>query len=135
MTKMDFSSSELALAALASIALIFCFSIFNGASAETISKSKYQALEKNIMAEYKAAKILCASFVSSEKIFCATNAETAKDKSKADLDSSFAPTIQPQKIEKSDEFIKDETVTFEGFNYKSNPFDTLEFNNIYHVKA
>ena len=135
MTKMDFSSSELALAALAAIALIFCFSTLNGANAEKMSKSKYQVLEKNIMAEYKAAKIRCASFVSSEKTFCATNAEIVKDKSKADLDSSFAPTIQPQKIEKSDEFIKDETVTFEDFNYKSNPFDTLEFNNIYHVKA
>ena len=135
MTKLDVSISELVIAALAAIALIFCFSTFNGASAETMSKSKYQALEKNIMAEYKAAKIRCASLVGSEKTFCDTNADIAKDRSKADLDSSFTPLIQQRKIEKSDKIIQDKTVKFDDFNYKNNPFNTLEFDNIYHVKA
>lgn len=135
MTKLDVSISELALAALVAIALIFCFSTFNGASAETMSKSKYQALEKNIMAEYKAAKIRCASLVGSEKTFCDTNADIAKDQSKADLERSFTPLIQQRKIEKSDKIIEDKTVKFDDFNYKNNPFNTLEFDNIYHVKA
>ena len=135
MTKLDISISELVLAALAAIALIFCFTAFNGASAETMSKSKYQALEKNIMAEYTAAKIRCASLVGSEKTFCDTNADLAKNQSMADLDSSFTPTIQQRKIKKSDEFIQDKTVEFDDFNYKGNPFNTLEFDNIYHVKA
>ena len=135
MTKLDVSISELVLAALAAIALIFCFSTFNGASAETMSKNKYQALEKNIMAEYKAAKIRCASLVSSDKTLCDTNADIAKNQLKADLDSSFTPTIQQTKIKKFDEIIQDKIVEFDDFNYKSNPFNTPEFDNIYHVKA
>lgn len=135
MTKLDVSISELVLAALVAIALIFCFTAFNGASANTMSKNKYQALEKNIMTEYKAAKIRCGLLVGSEKTFCDTNADIAKNQSKADLDSSFTPTIQQRKIKKSDEIIQDKTVELDDFNYKSNPFNTLEFDNIYHVKA
>ena len=135
MTKLDISISELALAALVAIALIFCFTAFNGASAETMSKSKYQALNKNIITEYKAAKIRCASLVGSEKAFCDTNADMAKDQSMADLDSSFTPLIQQRKIKKSHEIINDKAVKFDDFNDKNNPFNTLEFDNIYHVKA
>ena len=135
MTKLDISTSELILAALAAIALIFCFTTFNGASAETMAKNKYQALKKNIMAEYKAAKIRCMPLISSEKMFCDTNAVIAKNQSMYDLDSSFTPLIQQRKIAKSDKMIQDKTVEFDDFNDKSNPFNTLEFNNIYHVKA
>ena len=135
MTKLDVSQSDLVLAVLVAIALIFCFITFNGASVESLSKTKYQALEKNIITEYKAAKIRCASHVGSEKTFCDTHAEITKNQSKADLDSSFTPNIQARKIEKSDEIIQDKTVKFDDFNYKSNPFNTLEFDNIYHVQA
>ena len=135
MTKLDISISELILAALAAIALIFCFTTFNGASAETMAKNKYQVLKKNIMAEYKTAKIRCMPLISSEKMFCDMNAIIAKNQSMSDLDSSFTPLIQQRKIAKSDKMIQDKTVEFDDFNDKSNPFNTLEFNNIYHVKA
>jgi hypothetical protein len=135
MTKLDVSSSELALAALTAMALIICFTTFNGASAESISKSKYQALEKNIMAEYNAAKIRCELLVGRKKTFCDTNSEIAKENSLADLDSSFAITILQPKMEKSSEFKQDKTVKFDDFDYKSNPFVQVEFDNIFHVKA
>ena len=135
MTKLDVSLSDLALSVVVAIALIICFSTFNGASAETMSKSKYQALEKNITAEYEAAKTRCVSLAGSEKTVCDSNAEMAKNYLKANLYSSFASTIKQNKGEKIDLLKKDKTVKLDDFNYKNNPLNKLEFENIYLVKA
>ena len=153
MTKLNLSLSDLALSITVLIALVFCFSTLNGAigetksaeassaetsstetsSAETISKTKFQAFEQKIMAEYQTAKIRCASFVSDVRTFCDNKAEIEKDKSLADLASSYA--LQPQTIQPSDELLTEKTLATEQFNYKINPFNNIEFDQIYHVKA
>ena len=135
MTKIDYGLSDIVLAAIMLMALIFCFSTFNWASAETISKNKYQALEKNIMVEYKAAKIRCASFVGSVKIFCDNTADMEKDKSMKDLNNRYTPTLQQQKKEEQELFIANKPVEIERFNDKSNPLMRVELDQIYHVKA
>ncbi|MBC7755920.1 MAG: hypothetical protein H7Z20_04595 [Bdellovibrio sp.] len=135
MTKLDLSLSDLVLAAVMLFALIFCFSTFNWASAETMSKRKYQALEKNIIVEYKAEKIRCASFVGSVKIFCDNTADMEKDKSLKDLNNSYTPTLQQQKMEEQELFIVNKPVEIEQFNDKSKPLKSVELDQIYHVKA
>lgn len=143
MTKLNLSLSDLALSITVLIALVFCFSTLNGAigetsstetsSTEALSKTKFQAFEQKIMAEYQTAKIRCASFVSDVRTFCDNNAEIEKDKSLADLASSYA--LQPQTIQPSDELLTEKTLATEQFNYKINPFNNIEFDQIYHVKA
>lgn len=184
MTKLDITISDLVVAVLTGIALIFCITIFNGANAESISKSKYQSLDKNLNTEYKAAKVRCEPLVGNAQALCDTKAESARDIAKAELVASFKPTIQNrysadlvsanarfaianeqckgmqevaidacEKVakelhsidvvsataqrnkENSGEIKKDKTVKLDEFGYKSNPFITVEFDNIYHVKA
>ena len=138
MTKLDVSVSELAVAALAAVALIFCITFFNGANAESMSRSKYQSLENNLMTDYKAAKAHCDSLLGNAKASCNTKAEAAKDIAKSKLDASFTPTTQNHpdaNTVKSGATEKDKTAKSDGFSYQSNPFITVEFNSIYHVKA
>ena len=87
MTIEKLDNSELVVALLDAIALIFCFFMFIGASAKSISGSKYEAFDNNIMTEYKAAKIRCESLVANEKTFCDMNAKIVKVNSQADLNS------------------------------------------------
>ena len=132
MKKLDVSASELTIAALTAVALIFCIIFFSGANAESISRSKYQALENNLMTDYKAAKARCGSLLGN------TKSEAAKDIAKSKLDASFKLTIQNRhdfNMESSGAIEKDKTAKSDGLGYQSNPFITVEFNNIYHVKA
>ena len=138
MTKLDVSISELTVAALTAVALIFCIIFFNGANAESMSRSKYQSLENNLMTDYKAAKAHCDSLLGNAKASCNTKAEAAKDIAKSKLDASFTPTTQNHpdaNTVKSGATEKDKTAKSDGFSYQSNPFITVEFNSIYHVKA
>ena len=138
MTKLDVSVSELTLAAVTAVALIFCITFFNGANAESISRSKYQSLEKNLMTNYKASIARCDSVLGNAKTSCNTKSEAAKDIAKSELDASFIPTTQSRhdaNMEKSGAIEKDKTAKFDELGYQSNPFVTVEFNNIYHVKA
>ena len=138
MTKLDVSVSELTVAALTAVALIFCITFFNGANADSMSKSKYQSLKNNLITDYKAAKTRCDSLLGNAKASCNTKAEATKDIAKSELDASFTPTIQNQpdaNTVKSGATEKDKTAKSDGFSYRSNPFITIEFNNIYHVKA
>ena len=138
MTKLDVSVSELTVAALTAVALIFCIIFFNGANAESVSSSTYQSLENNLIRDYKAAKTRCDSLLGNSKASCNTKAEAAKDIAKSKLDASFTPTIpnrHDSKMERSGATEKDKTAKSDGFSYQSNPFISVEFNNIYHVKA
>ena len=138
MTKLDVSISELTVAALTAVALIFCIIFFNGANAESMSRSKHQSLENNLMTDYKAAKAHCDSLLGNAKASCNTKAEAAKDIAKSKLDASFTPTTQNHpdaNTVKSGATEKDKTAKSDGFSYQSNPFITVEFNSIYHVKA
>ena len=138
MTKLDVSGSELTVAAFAAVALIFCIIFFNGANAESMSRSKYQSLENNLMTDYKAAKAHCDSLLGNPKASCNTKAEATKDIAKSKLDASFKLTIQNRhdfNMESSGAIEKDKTAKSDGLGYQSNPFITVEFNNIYHVKA
>ena len=134
MTKLELSLNDIALSAIILVALIFCFSTINWASAELKPKNKFETLEKNIMSEYKAAKIRCASFVSSVKTYCENNADLEKDKSLADLDSIYVPT-PAQQNEKYDDLMTDKTDDSKQYNYKNNPFNSIELDQIYHVKT
>ena len=138
MTKLDVSVSELTVAALTALALIFCITFFNGANADSMSRSKYLSLENNLMTDYKAAKAHCDSLLGNAKALCNTKAELAKDTAKSELEASFAPTIENRpdaSTVKQGATEKDKTAKSDEFSDQSNPFITVEFNNIYHVKA
>ena len=138
MTKLDVSVSELTVAALTAVALIFCIIFFNGANAESVSRSKYQSLKNNLITDYKAAKTRCDSLLGNAKASCITKSEVAKDIAKSELDASVKLTIQNRhdsNMERSGAIEKDKTAKSDGFSDQSNPFVTVEFNNIYHVKA
>ena len=138
MTKLDVSVSELTIAAVTAVALIFCIIFFNGANVESVSRSKYQSLKSNLIRDYKAEKTRCDSLLGNAKASCNTKAEATKDIAKSELDASFTPTTQNQPDDntvKSGATEKDKTAKSDGFSYRSNPFVTVEFNNIYHVKA
>ena len=138
MTKLDVSVSELTVAALTAVALILCIVFFNSANADSMPRSKYQSLENNLMTDYKVAKAHCDSLVGSAKTSCNKKSEAAKDIARSKLDASFKPAIQNRhdaNIEKSGAIEKDKTAKFDKLGYQTNPFITVEFNNIYHVKA
>ena len=138
MIKLDISVSELTVAALTAVALIFCMTFFKGANAESISRSKHQSLQHNLMTDYKAAKARCDSLLGNAKASCNTKSVAVKDIAKSDLDASFAQTVQNRpdtNNKKSGAIDKDKAANFDEFGYQSNPFITVEFNNIYHVKA
>ena len=72
MTKLGICISEIIIAVLTAIALIFWIAFFNGSNAETMSSSKYQVLDKNLMTEYKSAKIRCNLLLGNAKTLCNT---------------------------------------------------------------
>lgn len=138
MTKLDVSVSELIVAVLTAVALIFCIAFFNGANADSMPRSKYQSLENNLMTDYKVAKAHCDLLVGNAKASCNTKSEADKDIARSKLDASFKPAIQNRhdtNMEKSGTIEKDKTAKFDELGYQTNPFITVEFNNIYHVKA
>jgi hypothetical protein len=135
MTDSDISVNELIMSALTAMALIYCFTFLYGANIEALSKPKYQAHEKNLTTEYLAEKNRCESLFASEKTFCDTNIEVAKDNSKVDLDSNFESSVQKRNMDKYVEIYRDKTLKFEDFEYKSNLFIRVKFENIYHVEA
>lgn len=126
MTKLDVSISELAVAALVAIAIIFSLAIFNGASAESTSKGKYRALEVNANTEYKAAKVRCELLLGNVQTLCNTKAEGVRDTARARLQ---------QDSEKVSDINKEETVKLDDVSDKRTLYKTYEFNDIYHVNA
>ncbi len=84
----------LGIAAIALMTLTFSIVFINSANAESMTKSKYQALEKNLNVEYKAAKVRCKSLYDDAKEICDAKAEGTRDISKAELEANFKPTIQ-----------------------------------------
>ena len=138
MTKLDVSVGELTVAALTAVALILCITFFNGASAESISNSKHLALTKSISTEFNVAKIRCEPLTGNVQALCDAKAERAKAIAESKLEASITPTTQNRhdaNLEKSDAIKKDKTSKFDESGYQMNPFMTVEFNNIYHVKA
>ena len=134
MKNLELSLNDIALSAIILSALIFCISTISWASAENKPNNKSQTLEKNILTEYKSAKIRCASFVSNLKTFCENNADIEKNKSLAELDSIYVPTPQQQK-EKYDDLVIEQSVDSKQFTYRNNPFDSIELDQIYRVKT
>ena len=126
MTKLNICTSEIIMVVLTAVALS-CIVFFNRSNAETMSSSKYQVLDKSLMTEYKSAKIRCNLLLGNAKALCNTKAEGLKEITKAELEARFTP--------KSGEIKKDNTVKFYELDHKNNSFITIEFDNIYHVKA
>ena len=90
------------------------------------------------MTDYKAAKARCGSLLGNAKASCNTKSEATKDIAKSELDANFTPTIQNRHVAnmaKSGTIEKDKKAKSDELGYQSNPFVTVEFNNIYHVKA
>lgn len=126
MIKLDISAKDITVAILVAIAIIFCLTFFNGASADSPPKSKYQALEENLNIEYQAAKIHCQSLLTSAQDLCISKAEEAKD---------FAMARLQRENEKIGEIKKDEAVESKDFNDEKTLYKTNEFNHVYHVNA
>ena len=138
MTKLDVSVGELTVAALTAVALILCIAFFNGASAESVSNSKRLAGTKNISTEYNTAQVRCESLTGNAQALCDAKVERAKAIAESKLEASFTPTTQNRhdaNMDKSDAIKKYKTSKFDVSGYQKNPFMTVEFNNIYHVKA
>ena len=86
----------------------------------------------------RAAKIRCEPLTGNVQALCDAKAERAKAITESKLEASFTPTTQNRhdaNMEKSDAIKKDKTSKFDESSYQRNPFMTVEFNNIYHVKA
>lgn len=94
MKKLNVSIGALGAAGITLMAIAFSVASINSANAESMTKSKYQALDKNLNVEYEAAKVRCKSLSDDAKEICNAKAEGAKDISKAELEASFKPTIQ-----------------------------------------
>ena len=91
-----------------------------------------------MMTDYKMAKARCDSLLGNAKASCNTKSEAAKDITKSELDASFTPIIQNHRdsnMKESGTIEKDKMDKSDELGYQSNPFITVEFNNIYHVKA
>lgn len=65
-------TSNQVLAAIVAILFSLSLVIFNSANAEYMSKSRYQALDKNLDFEYKQAKAWCEPLVNFARELCTT---------------------------------------------------------------
>lgn len=135
MTKPDIYINNFITATSVATCLIFGFTLFNGANSTGLFKPKNQVVEKVLITDYQAANNGCDGLVGSEKTVCDSNAEIAQDDLKVDLDSNFESSVQNRNMDKYGEFYQDKTLTFESFDYKDNLFISVEFEDIYHVKA
>ena len=94
MTKLDISISELVVAVVTAIAVVFCIAFFNGANADGMASGKYQVLEKKLITQYQAAKVHCEPLFDNAKALCDAKAEGAKDIAKAELEVSLTPSTE-----------------------------------------
>lgn len=87
-------TSNQVLTTIVVTACIINIVIFNNAKAENMSRSKYQALDKNLDIEYKAVKARCEPLINFARELCITKAEGARDIKRALLEADYKPTIQ-----------------------------------------
>lgn len=74
------------------LAVGLAFSI--GAMADNMSKEQYKFLEKNIAAEYKAAKAGCDSLAGNAHDICVAQAKGKMNVAKAELEASYKPSAK-----------------------------------------
>lgn len=72
--------------------LLFSASVF----AQTMTKSDYKMAKDKIAADYKAAKVGCATFSGNAKDICVVEAKGREKVSKADLEAAYKPTLKNQ---------------------------------------
>jgi len=65
-----------------------------GAMAESISKEQYKSHEKNIEAEYKAAKTGCDSLAGNANDICVAEVKGKKNIAKAELEANYKPSVK-----------------------------------------
>ncbi len=74
------------------LAVGLAFSV--GAMAENMSKDQYKSLEKNIDAEYKAAKAECDSLAGNANDICVKEAKGKKNVAEAELKANYRPSVK-----------------------------------------
>ncbi len=63
-----------------------------GAMAQSMTKTDYTAGKDKISAEYKAAKLACASLSANAKDICVAEAKGTEKVASAELEASYKPT-------------------------------------------
>lgn len=76
---------------ITAILAITSLSFNAGAMAQSISKSEYLAVEKNIKAEYLSAKTNCGSFTNNAKDICIAEAKGNEKVAKTELEARYKP--------------------------------------------
>ncbi len=87
------------------IALAIGLAFSAGAMAEGMSKEQYKATEKNIHAEYKAAKAGCKSLAGNANDICEAEAKGKKNLGIAELEANYKPsaeTLYKARVAKAD---------------------------------
>lgn len=79
---------------ISALALAIGLAFNAGAMADSMSKHQYQSHEKNIAAEYQAAKARCDSLAGNAKDICVAEATGQKNIAKAELEANYKPSIQ-----------------------------------------
>jgi len=74
---------------ITAILAITSLSFSTGAMAQSMSKSEYEAAEKNIKAEYKSAKADCDSFPDNARNICMAIAKNREKVAKTELEARY----------------------------------------------
>lgn len=77
---------------ITAILAITAISFNTGAIAENLSRSEYQAAEKQISAEYNSARKSCDSFARNAKDICMAEAKRTQKAAKSKLAASYKPS-------------------------------------------
>lgn len=78
------------------LALGLSLALSAGAMADSIPKNQYQVLNKNITAEYEAAKAGCDSLADNANDICVADAKGKKNIAKTTLENNYKPTVKTQ---------------------------------------
>ena len=84
MNKINISAIVLA------ISLAYSFNVM----AQNMSQEDHKASDKNIVSEYKSAKVNCGSFSGNAKDICVAEAKGKENVEKAELEASYRPSRQ-----------------------------------------
>ena len=76
------------------LALTLCLTFGVAAQAQTMSKQDYKMAGEKITADYKAAKIPCASLVGNAKDICMAEAKGTEKTAMAELDANYKPSAK-----------------------------------------
>lgn len=79
---------------ISAIALAIGLAFSVNAMAASMSKHQYKSHEKNIEAEYKAAKAGCDSLAGNAKDICVAEAKGKKSVAKAELEANYKPSVK-----------------------------------------